>query len=33
MTDKFDKLSERARQVLVYAQEEARGFWHNYIGT
>jgi ATP-dependent Clp protease ATP-binding subunit ClpA len=29
----FERLSERARQVVVLAQEEARGLKHNYIGT
>ena len=33
MPDKFDKFTERARQVLTYAQEEAQRFNHNYIGT
>jgi ATP-dependent Clp protease ATP-binding subunit ClpC len=27
------RFNERARQVLVFAQEEARSFFHNYIGT
>jgi Clp amino terminal domain, pathogenicity island component len=31
--DRFDKFTERARRVLTYAQEEARSFNHNYIGT
>jgi hypothetical protein len=31
--DRFDKFTERARRVLTYAQEEAKGFNHNYIGT
>jgi ATP-dependent Clp protease ATP-binding subunit ClpA len=30
---RFDKFTERAKRVLVLAQEEARGFSHNYIGT
>jgi len=29
----FDKFTERARQVVVLAQEEARALTHNYIGT
>jgi ATP-dependent Clp protease ATP-binding subunit ClpA len=29
----FERFTERARQVLVLAQEEARGLMHNYIGT
>jgi ATP-dependent Clp protease ATP-binding subunit ClpA len=29
----FEKFTERARQVVVLAQEEARLFKHNYIGT
>ncbi len=31
--DRFDKFSQRARQVLTLAQEEAQRFNHNYIGT
>ena len=31
--DRFDKFTERARRVLSLAQEEARRFQHNYIGT
>jgi ATP-dependent Clp protease ATP-binding subunit ClpA len=31
--DRFDKFTERARQVLHLAQEEAQRFQHNYIGT
>src|SRR5947199_2790980 len=31
--DRFDKFTERARKVLSLAQEEARRFQHNYIGT
>ena len=31
--DRFDKFTERARKVLSFAQEEARRFQHNYIGT
>jgi ATP-dependent Clp protease ATP-binding subunit ClpA len=33
MADRFDKFTERARQVLTLAQEEAQRFNHNYIGT
>ncbi len=29
----FEKFTERARQVVVLAQEEARTLKHNYIGT
>jgi ATP-dependent Clp protease ATP-binding subunit ClpA len=29
----FDKFTERARKVLLLAQEEAQRFNHNYIGT
>jgi Clp amino terminal domain, pathogenicity island component len=29
----FERFSERARQVVVLAQEEARGLDHSYIGT
>ncbi len=29
----FERFSDRARQVVVLAQEEARTFKHNYIGT
>jgi ATP-dependent Clp protease ATP-binding subunit ClpC len=29
----FERFSERARQVVVLAQEEARALRHNYIGT
>ena len=29
----FEQLTERARQVVVLAQEEARTLTHNYIGT
>jgi ATP-dependent Clp protease ATP-binding subunit ClpC len=29
----FERFSERARQVVVFAQEEARALKHNYIGT
>lgn len=31
--DRFDRFTERARGVLTYAQEEAQGLRHNYIGT
>src|SRR5665647_312510 len=29
----FERFTERARQVVVLAQEEARELKHNYIGT
>ena len=29
----FERFTERARQVVVFAQDEARAFDHNYIGT
>jgi len=29
----FERFNQTARQVVVYAQEEARGLRHNYIGT
>jgi hypothetical protein len=29
----FERFTERARQVVVLAQEEARGLRHDYIGT
>jgi ATP-dependent Clp protease ATP-binding subunit ClpA len=29
----FERFTERARQVVVFAQEEARSLRHNYIGT
>jgi ATP-dependent Clp protease ATP-binding subunit ClpC len=29
----FERFTERARQVVVFAQAEARGLKHNYIGT
>ena len=32
-TAPFERFTERARQVIVLAQEEARGLRHNYIGT
>lgn len=31
--DNMDKFNEQARQVLVFAEEEALRFQHNYIGT
>ena len=31
--ERFDKFTERAKKVLVLAQEEAQRFNHNYIGT
>ncbi|HEU5317941.1 MAG TPA: Clp protease N-terminal domain-containing protein [Chloroflexota bacterium] len=33
MSDRFDKFTERAKKVLVLAQEEAKRLNHNYIGT
>jgi len=30
---RFDRFTERARKVLTFAQEEARNFKHNYVGT
>src|SRR5438105_9761975 len=33
MSDRFDKFTERAKKVLLLAQEEAQRFNHNYIGT
>ncbi|HJO06234.1 MAG TPA: Clp protease N-terminal domain-containing protein, partial [Chloroflexota bacterium] len=33
MSDRLDKFTERAKKVLVYAQDEATRFNHNYIGT
>src|SRR5215207_10528132 len=33
VTDVFERFTERARQVVVLAQEEARQLKHNYIGT
>jgi len=33
MADRFDKFTERARRVLMLAQEEALRFGHNYMGT
>src|SRR6478609_5167886 len=29
----FERFTERARQVVVFAQDEARRLRHNYIGT
>ena len=29
----FERFTDRARRVIVLAQEEARGLNHNYIGT
>ena len=29
----FERFTERARRVVVFAQHEARGLKHNYIGT
>lgn len=29
----FERFTERARQVVVFAQQEARDLGHNYIGT
>lgn len=29
----FERFTARARQVVVFAQDEARGLGHNYIGT
>jgi ATP-dependent Clp protease ATP-binding subunit ClpA len=31
--DRFNRLTERARKVMQFAQEEAQRFQHNYIGT
>jgi ATP-dependent Clp protease ATP-binding subunit ClpA len=31
--DRFDKFTDRARKVLVLAQDEAQRFDHNYVGT
>jgi ATP-dependent Clp protease ATP-binding subunit ClpC len=33
MSERFDKFTERAKKVLVLAQEEAQRFNYNYIGT
>src|SRR5436190_22312434 len=32
-TQLFERFTERARQVVVLAQDEARALKHNYIGT
>jgi dihydroneopterin aldolase len=32
-TVEFERFTERARRVVVLAQEEARSFNHNYVGT
>ena len=29
----FERFTERARQVVVFAQDETRGLGHNHIGT
>jgi ATP-dependent Clp protease ATP-binding subunit ClpC len=29
----FERFTDRARQVIVLAQDEARGLKHNYVGT
>jgi ATP-dependent Clp protease ATP-binding subunit ClpC len=29
----FERFTESARQVVITAQEEARGLAHNYVGT
>ena len=33
MSNKFDRFTKKARQVLTYAQEEAQLMNHGYIGT
>jgi ATP-dependent Clp protease ATP-binding subunit ClpA len=33
VTDEFDHFNQGARRALMYAEEEARGFNHKYIGT
>src|SRR6187431_3578735 len=33
VSDLFERFTERARQVVVLAQDEARALKHNYIGT
>ncbi|HEX2910039.1 MAG TPA: Clp protease N-terminal domain-containing protein [Chloroflexia bacterium] len=33
MPNRFEKFTDRARRVLVMAQEEAKTYNHNYIGT
>ena len=30
---RYDRFTERARRSLTMAEEEARGLFHNYIGT
>lgn len=32
-SDRFDRFTDQARRVLVYAQEEVQRLNHNYIGT
>jgi Clp amino terminal domain, pathogenicity island component len=29
----FERFTDRSREVIVLAQDEARTLWHNYIGT
>ena len=29
----FERFTERSRQVVVYAQDEARALKHNHMGT
>ena len=29
----FERFTDRARRVVVFAQDEARGLNHNWIGT
>jgi ATP-dependent Clp protease ATP-binding subunit ClpC len=29
----FERFTERARQVVVFAQDDARSLTHKYIGT
>lgn len=33
LAEVFERFTERARQVVVFAQEEARGLGHDHIGT
>lgn len=33
MVTRFEKFSERARQAISLAEEEAKRFGHNYVGT
>ena len=33
MAERFDKFTERARNVLRFSHEEAQRLGHNYIGT